>query len=76
MKCSLCRTGETHSGEVTVTLERNTSIILIKKVPAEICNNCGNYYLSETTTELVMSQGEEAINSGAELEVMQLKTAV
>lgn len=75
MKCSLCKNGETKPGEVTVILERGASIVLIKKVPAEICNNCGNYYLSDSTTDLVMKQGEKAISSGAELEIVQLKKA-
>ena len=75
MKCTLCEVGETQPGTVTVTLERNGSIILIKDVPAEICNNCGHYYLSEEITKLVMQKGDEAISNGAELEVFTLKVA-
>ncbi len=38
---------------VTVTLERDEAIVLIKGVPAEVCNNCGHYYRSEHITRLV-----------------------
>lgn len=36
-----------------MTLERGGSVIVIKDVPAEVCENCGEYYLSEATTEKV-----------------------
>ena len=73
MECTLCKVGTTEQGKVTVTLERNNSIVLIKDVPAEVCTNCGHYYLSEEITRLVMAKGTEAIASGAELEVFKLK---
>jgi YgiT-type zinc finger domain-containing protein len=75
MQCTLCQTGTTEKGKVTVTLERDGSIVLIKDVPAEVCANCGHYYLSEEITRLVMEKGNEAIASGAELEVFKLKVA-
>jgi YgiT-type zinc finger domain-containing protein len=49
MECALCKVGTTEKGTVTVTLERNGAIVLIKEVPAEICTNCGHYYLTEET---------------------------
>jgi hypothetical protein len=48
---------------------------LIKDEPAEVCTNCGHYYLSEEITRLVMEKGDEAIASGAEPEVFKLKVA-
>jgi len=70
MECTLCQVGTTEKGKVTVTLERDGAIVLIKDVPAEVCTNCGHYYLSEEITRLVMEKGNEAIASGAELEVL------
>ncbi|MEO8886595.1 MAG: type II toxin-antitoxin system MqsA family antitoxin [Mucilaginibacter sp.] len=75
MECTLCQVGNTEKGKVTVTLERGDSIVLIKDVPAEVCTNCGHYYLSEEISRLVMEKGNEAIESGAELEVFKLKVA-
>jgi ribosomal protein L32 len=40
---------------------RKDIVIIIKGVPADICNNCGEYYLSETITEQVLSMAEEAV---------------
>ena len=75
MECALCKVGTTAKGTVTVTLERNGAIVLIKEVPAEICTNCGHYYLTEETTRAIMQTGNDAIEKGAELEVVKLKVA-
>ena len=75
MVCALCKVGATENGKVTITLERDGAIILIKDVPAEVCTNCGHYYLSEEITRLVMEKGNTAIESGAELEVFKLQVA-
>ena len=75
MKCTICKHGETHAGETTVTLERNESVIVFKSVPAQICNNCGEYYLSESTSAALLMQANEAINNGAVFELRNLKFA-
>ncbi|HEY6083643.1 MAG TPA: type II toxin-antitoxin system MqsA family antitoxin [Chitinophagaceae bacterium] len=75
MKCALCKIGTTEKGTVTVTLEKDGAIVLIKGVPAEVCTNCGHYYLSEETARAVMQTGNDAIGKGAELEVVRLKVA-
>jgi YgiT-type zinc finger domain-containing protein len=71
IKCVICKHGETKPGLVTVTLEGDECIIILKKVPAEICNNCGEYYLSDAVTEQVLEKAESAINNGAELEIIR-----
>ena len=42
MKCVLCKTGVMQPGVATVTLERNQTVVVIKGVPAEVCQNCGD----------------------------------
>lgn len=75
MDCALCKNGTTQKGHVTVTLERGSAIILIKNVPAEVCSNCGHYYLSEDMTKIILEKGREAISKGAEFEVLKLQVA-
>ena len=41
MKCAICKNGETYPGTTTVTLTRGEATIVIKNVPAEVCDNCG-----------------------------------
>jgi YgiT-type zinc finger domain-containing protein len=69
MKCVICKHGETHPGEVTVTLPKNEAPLIFKLVPAEVCENCGEYYLSEETTTKLMDQARQALKEGTEVEI-------
>jgi YgiT-type zinc finger domain-containing protein len=71
MKCAFCKTGETKPGETTVVLNRKTASVIIKNVPADICDTCGEYYLSDAITERVLSRAEEAIAKGVEVEILR-----
>lgn len=71
MKCVICKHGNTQSGLVTVTLEREDCIVILKKVPAEVCENCGEYYLSDTVTKQVLQRAEIVVNNGAEVEIIR-----
>ncbi len=75
MDCALCKNGHTEPGHVTVTLEKGKAIILIKNVPAEVCANCGHYYLTEEMTKLVLDTGKDAVSKGAELEIINMEVA-
>lgn len=75
MECTICKNGTTEKGHVTVKLEKGGTILLIKEVPADVCANCGHYYLSSEMTKLVLEKGKEAYDKGAELEVMKLQVA-
>ncbi len=71
MNCIICKHGQTQPGIVTVTLQRDECIVILKGVPAEICENCGEYYLSETVTDQVLHRAELAANSGTEVEIVR-----
>ena len=71
MTCVLCRHGDTQPGEVCVTLQRGDTTIILKGVPAEVCQNCGEYYLSESITKQVLERAEAAVRNGAEVEILR-----
>ncbi|BAG03415.1 type II toxin-antitoxin system MqsA family antitoxin [Microcystis aeruginosa] len=71
MECVICKHGTTRSDFVTVTLERDNFIVILKQVPADICQNCGEYYLSESVTAEVLQKAEDAVNKGAEVEIIR-----
>ncbi len=71
MKCVICKSGETCEGQATVILNRGESTIIIKDVPAQICENCGEYYLSEEISAKVMALAENAIKHHAEVEILR-----
>ena len=46
MKCAICQSGVTVEGYTTIVLEKDHTTLVFKKVPAEICENCGEEYIS------------------------------
>ncbi len=71
MNCVICKTGQISDGTATITLQRGETTVVIKNVPADVCDNCGEYYLSEKITELVLKLGKSAVNKGVEVEVLR-----
>lgn len=73
MKCVVCKVGETRSGTTTVTLERDETVIVFRNVPAEVCDNCGERYLSEEVTAQLLSLAEEAYRDGVQVAVQAFR---
>ncbi|HYW76858.1 MAG TPA: type II toxin-antitoxin system MqsA family antitoxin [Gammaproteobacteria bacterium] len=71
MKCVICKTGDVADGKTTVTLERGETTVVIKNVPARVCGQCGEYYLSDEMTGKVMAMAEDAVGKGAEVEILR-----
>ncbi|MFO8003745.1 type II toxin-antitoxin system MqsA family antitoxin [Thioalkalivibrio sp.] len=71
MKCVVCKTGEVAPGKTTVILQRGETTVVVKDVPAQVCDNCGEYYLSAEMTEKVMALAESAVRKGAEVEILR-----
>lgn len=71
MRCLFCKHGETHPGYATVVLQRGETVVIFKEAPAEICDNCGEYYLSESVTGELLERAEKAIENGAEVEILR-----
>lgn len=71
MKCAICRNGHTIAGHITVVLEREKSTIVFKNVPALICENCGEEYLSEETNRTLLIKATESANRGVDLELLR-----
>jgi len=71
MTCVICRNGVTHDGTATVTLQRGETTVILKRVPADVCDNCGEYYLSSEVAAKVLEKAESAVKSGAEVEILR-----
>ena len=68
MKCAICRNGTTTDGYTTIALERDQTTVVFKKVPAQICNNCGEEYVSAEVNESLLSQAHAEWERGITLE--------
>lgn len=73
MDCVICKNGKTRRGKATVTLERGGSIIVIKNVPADVCQNCGEYYLDTEMTKEVLKRAEQSVKKGSEVAIIKMK---
>ncbi|MDA8409390.1 MAG: type II toxin-antitoxin system MqsA family antitoxin [Treponema sp.] len=69
MKCLICKEGLYQDGLTTVFLTRGESSIIIKGVPARVCDQCGEYILDSATTRAVLAMAADAFDHGAEVEV-------
>jgi YgiT-type zinc finger domain-containing protein len=75
MICLTCKVGTPESGFTTVTLERGDTIVVFKNVPAQICPNCGEKYFDAAITGHLLSQAQDAVAKGAEVEIIRLQAA-
>lgn len=71
MKCVVCKVGETRDGHTTVTLERDNATLVIRKVPAQVCDNCGEAYVSAEVTRQLTQSAKEALRPGVEVDVRE-----
>ncbi|MEX0735922.1 MAG: type II toxin-antitoxin system MqsA family antitoxin [Bacteroidota bacterium] len=75
MNCAICRHGVTSLGKVVVTLVRNSTTVVFKDVPADVCENCGEEYIDRQVSESLLRAAEEAVHSGVEIDVRQYLAA-
>ena len=69
MVCSTCKIGTPEPATTTIMLERDGILVILKNVPARICDNCGERYFDSATTRQTLTEAESAFRDGAELEV-------
>ena len=67
--CVICHTGRQRHGETTRTLERGDVTIVVRHVPAEVCDNCREAYLEEDVVRELLQIFEQAIAAGVKTEV-------
>ncbi len=71
MKCVVCKLGETREGHTTVTLEREGAALVVRKVPAQICDNCGEAYVTAAVTKRLLQSAREALRPGVEVDIRE-----
>ena len=69
MKCVTCGHGETRPGTATLVLERDGLTMVLKGVPAEVCENCGEEYVGEEAAADALGKAERAARDGVRVEV-------
>ena len=60
----MCKNGETKQGKSVITLTKGKLVFTLKNVPAQICHDCGEEYINEDTTKLILQTANESFNKG------------
>jgi YgiT-type zinc finger domain-containing protein len=69
MKCVICKQGDTRPGTTTITLEREELTLVVKNVPAQVCQNCGESYVDAEATEYLLKSAEEMARAGTQVDI-------
>ncbi len=73
MKCTICKHGETEKGFASVTLEKDGSTIVFKRVPALICDNCGEQYIEDAVASELLKRAPEIAKHGVQVDIREYK---
>ena len=75
MDCVICSGGETEAGETTIAFSRGATTVVVKAVPADVCDQCGEEYISAGISERLLQMVETAARKGGELELLYFHAA-
>ena len=75
MNCVICKHGETIQGKITVTLNRDSLTLVVKEVPALVCDNWGEEYVDENVSAQLLETAEEALHTGIEVDIRVYRAA-
>ncbi len=70
MRCVICKQGDVVPG-TAITLSRDRATIVVKGVPARVCENCGEEYVDEEITARLLEAAEGDARAGVEVDVRQ-----
>lgn len=69
MNCVICKHGEIVDGTATVTLTRGAMTLVVRDVPARVCNTCGEEYVDEAIAGQLLQAADEAAKAGGQVDV-------
>ena len=75
MKCVICKHGDTRPSSTRVSLERDDTVLVIRQVPADVCDNCGEAYINAVTFDQLQRMLDEASGAGVQVEVREYAAA-
>ena len=72
--CPLCG-GDKASGKTTLTVELGYGIVVIRDVPATVCQQCGADWIDDAIAGKIENIVEEARKKHSQMEVISLKAS-
>ena len=75
MKCVICKRGETRAGSTRVALERGDTVLVVRRVPAQVCESCGEAYIDADAFDRLQRMLDEASGAGIQVEIREYAAA-
>ena len=75
MTCVICKHGETHPGTTRIAVERGKTVLVVRSVPAQVCDNCSEAYLSADAVDRLQEMLAVAAQDGVQVEVREYVAA-
>ena len=69
--CAFCG-GTRVPGLVSYSVDLGTTVVVVRKVPATVCDQCGERWFDDTTVELLDRIVGEARARGVQVEVVSM----
>jgi YgiT-type zinc finger domain-containing protein len=66
----------TQEGYTSIVLEREQTTLVFKQIPAQICDNCGEEYISSTVNKALLHRANEELDRGIMLEMIKFATSI
>ncbi len=74
MKCAICG-GKTKKGETTVSVDNGAGVVVVRNVPACVCVQCGEDWLTDKSAEKIENIIKRARKGKSQIEVVALAHA-
>lgn len=71
MICLICRQAEIVDGRTSIAFERGEIRLMVNKVPARVCPNCGEAYVDENVAVKLLRDANEMSRAGMVDEVIE-----
>lgn len=75
MSCPMCRSGALERGTAHKVLTRGDTTLVVKDVPAQICDTCGERFFDAGITQELLALAREATAAGVVVDVRHYTAA-
>ncbi len=75
VRCAVCKHGRTEPGTATVSIDRGGAVVIIRDVPADICDTCGEEYITADVMRKLEEAVEQAREGGLDVAVRRFAAA-
>jgi len=66
MTCPICGQAALSPGTTTFAADADGTVVVVRDVPADVCDNCGEAFISDAVAAELEALVTEAKNSGTE----------